>query len=100
MSRLYGLVETEVADDLIDFDDDVLGDLGLHRFAIDHLDKGDALVIGLCDRYLTKYLEFVGNDDADQVTWYIRLPCVYLFQGNGVTLHDDWFKRFVAVDTP
>ena len=27
MSRLWGLVETEVADDLIDLDDDVLGDL-------------------------------------------------------------------------
>ena len=46
---LYGLVETEVADDLIDFDNDVFGDLGVHRFSIDHLDKGDALVIGLCD---------------------------------------------------
>ena len=62
---LYGLVETEVADNLIDLDDDVLGDLGLNGFAIDHLDKGDALVIGLCDRYLAEYLEFVGNDDAD-----------------------------------
>ena len=61
----YGLVETEVADNLIYLDDDVLGDFGLHRFAIDHLDKGDALVIGLCDRYLAEYLEFVGNDDAD-----------------------------------
>ena len=62
---LYGLVKTEVADNLIDLDDDVLGDLGLHRLAIDHLDKGDALVIGLCDRHLAEYLEFVGNDDAD-----------------------------------
>ena len=65
MSRLYGLVETEVADDLIDLDDDVLGDLGLHRFAIYHLDKGDALVISLYDRYLAEYLELAGNDDAD-----------------------------------
>ena len=65
MLRLYGLVEAEVADNLINLDDDVLGDLGLNGFAIYHLDKGDALVIGLCDRYLTKYLEFVGNDDAD-----------------------------------
>lgn len=51
MSRLHGLVETEVADHLVDLDDDVLGDFGLHGFAIYHLDKGDALVIGLCDRY-------------------------------------------------
>ena len=64
MSRLYGLVETEVADDLIDFDDDVLGDLGLHRLAIDHLDKGDALVIGLRDRHLAEYLELVGDNDT------------------------------------
>ena len=65
MSRLYWLVETEVADDLIDLDNDVLGDPGFHRPAIHHLDKGDALVIGLRDRYLAEYLEFVGNDDAD-----------------------------------
>ena len=66
MLRLYGwLVEAEMADDMIDFDDYVLGDLGLYRLAIDHLDKGDALVIGLRDRHLAKYLEFVGNDDAD-----------------------------------
>ena len=66
MLRLYGwLVEAEMADDVIDFENDVLGDLGLHRLAIYHLDKGDALVIGLCDGYLAEYLEFVGNDDAD-----------------------------------
>ena len=66
MSRLYGwLVESEVADDMIDFDNDVLGNLGLHRLAIDHLDEGDALVIGLRDRHLAEYLELVGNDDAD-----------------------------------
>lgn len=33
---------SEVADNLIDLDDDVLGDFGLNGFAIDHLDKGDA----------------------------------------------------------
>ena len=49
MLRLYGLVETEVADNVIDFENDVLGDLGLHGLAIDHLDEGDALVIGLRD---------------------------------------------------
>ena len=50
MLRLYGwLVEAEVADDMIDFENDVLGDLGLHGLAIDHLDEGDALVIGLRD---------------------------------------------------
>ena len=49
MLRLYGLVETEVADNVIDFDDDVLGNPGFYRLAIDHLDEGDALVIGLRD---------------------------------------------------
>ena len=66
MLRLYGrLVEAEMADDMIDFDDDVLGNPGFYRLAIDHLDKGDALVIGLRDGYLAEYLELVGNDDAD-----------------------------------
>ena len=64
MPRFIGLVEAEVADDLIDLDDDVLGDLGLHRLTIYHLNKGDALVIDLCDRYLAEYLEFVGDNHA------------------------------------
>ena len=78
MSRLYGLVEAEVADDLIDLDDDVLGDLGFDRFAIDHLDKGDALVIGLCDRYLAEHFVLAGDNDADEITRYIFLPCTQL----------------------
>ena len=32
-----------VADDLVDLYDDVLGDAGLYRIAVDHLDEGDAL---------------------------------------------------------
>ena len=61
---MYGLVETEVADNVIDFENDVLGDLGLHRLAIDHLYEADALVIGLRDGYLAEYLELVGDNDA------------------------------------
>ena len=38
-----------VADDLIDLDDDVLGNFGINGLAIDHLGKGDALVIVLSD---------------------------------------------------
>ena len=38
-----------MAHDMVDFDNDVFGDLGFHRLAIYHLDKGDALVIGLRD---------------------------------------------------
>ena len=65
MSRLYGWsVEAKVADDMIYLDNDVFGDLGFHRLAIDHLDEGDALVIGLRDGYLAEYLELVGNDNA------------------------------------
>ena len=63
---MYGWsVEAEMADDMIYLDDDVLGDLGLYRFAIDHLDKGDALVIGLRDGHLAEYLKLGGDDDAD-----------------------------------
>ena len=36
-----------MTDDMIDFDNDVLGNLGFHRLAVDHLDKGDTLIIGL-----------------------------------------------------
>ena len=53
-----------MADDMIDFDDDVLGNSGFQRLAIDHLDEGDALVIGLRDGHLAEYLELIGNDDA------------------------------------
>ena len=49
MLRFRSLVKTEVADDLIDFDNDVLGDLGFNGFAIYHLDKGNALVVGMID---------------------------------------------------
>lgn len=34
-----------VADDLVDLYDDVLGDFGLHRIAIDYLSEGYALFI-------------------------------------------------------
>ena len=44
-----------VADDLVDLDDDVLGDAGLYRSAIDHLCEVDALLVWLSDRYLAEY---------------------------------------------
>lgn len=48
MLRLYWwLVEAKVADDMIDFNNDVLGNPGFHRLAIDHLDEGDALLVWL-----------------------------------------------------
>ena len=36
---------TVVADDLVDLDNDVLGDAGLYRSAIDHLGEVDALLV-------------------------------------------------------
>ena len=38
-----------VADNLVDLNDDVLGNLGVNGLAIDHLGEGDALVIVLSD---------------------------------------------------
>ena len=38
-----------VADNLVDLDDDVLGNFGINGLAIDHLGEGDALVIVLSD---------------------------------------------------
>ena len=45
-SRLLAAV---VANDLVDLDDDVLGNLGVNGLAIDHLGEGDALVVVLSD---------------------------------------------------
>ena len=48
MLRLYWwLVEAKVADDMIDFNNDVLGNPGFHRSAIDHLCEVDALLVWL-----------------------------------------------------
>ena len=63
-----------VADDLVDLDDDVFGNLGVNGLAINHLGESDALVIVLCNRYLSEHLILVGNDNANNVTRYIRFP--------------------------
>jgi hypothetical protein len=39
---------------LVDLDDDVLGDAGLYRNAINHLCEVDALLVRLSDRHLTE----------------------------------------------
>ena len=46
-----------VADDLVDLEDDVLGNLGLYGIAIDHLDESDVLFVTLCGGYLAEYFE-------------------------------------------
>lgn len=81
-----------VADDLVDLDDDVLGNLGLYRSAIDHLCEGYALVIILCDRYLAEHFIFASNYDADEITRYIGFPCGIFLQSNDVSRLDNWFK--------
>ena len=45
-SRLLAAV---VADNLVDLDDDVFGNLGVNRFAINHLGEGDTIVVVLSD---------------------------------------------------
>ena len=46
----YRLLAAVVADDLVDLDDDILGNLGINGLAINHLGEGDVLVVILCDR--------------------------------------------------
>ena len=85
-SRLLAAV---VADDLVDLDDDVLGNLGINGLAIDHLCEGNAFVIILCDRNLTEHLVFVGNDYTNNITRYVRFPCTEFLQRDEITGHDD-----------
>ncbi len=68
-----GLLGAEVASDLVDLDDDILGDSRLNRPAIDHLCEADVLVVGLRDRDLAEYLVFAGDNDADEITLVERL---------------------------
>lgn len=53
---------------------EVLGNLGLYRIAIDHLDESDALVVVLRDRYLAEHFILVGNNHANSIARYIRFP--------------------------
>ena len=46
-----GSLAAVVADDLVDLDDDVLGDAGLYGRAINHLREVDALLVWLSGRY-------------------------------------------------
>ena len=74
-----GLLAAVVADDLVDLDDDVLGDAGFYRSAIDHLSEVDALLVWLSDRYLAEYFIIASNYDADEITGNVRFPsCEFL----------------------
>ena len=63
-----------VADNLVDLDDDILGNLGINGLAIDHLCESNTLVIILRDRNLAEHLILVGNDHANNITRYVRFP--------------------------
>lgn len=85
-----GLLAAVVANDLVNLYDDFLGDLGLYRIAIDHLDESDALFVILFRRYFTKYFEIFGYNYANEITRYVRFPCGIFLQGYNVCRHDDW----------
>ena len=75
---LFWSLAAVVADDLVDLDDDVLGDAGIYGSAIDHLCEVDALLVRLSDRHLTEYFILVGNYDADEITGNVCFPCCEL----------------------
>ena len=87
-----GSLAAVVANDLVNLYDDVLGDAGLYRSAIDHLGEVDALLVWLSDRDLAKYFILVGNYDADEITRNVCFPCCEFLQCDDITWHDDWCK--------
>lgn len=60
----------------IDLNDDVFGNARLRGTSIDHLDKGDAIIVALRDSHLAEYLVFVGYDDAVEISRNIILPAI------------------------
>ena len=47
-----GSIAVQVAEDGVDLNDDVLGNLGLYGLSFDHLYEGDVLLVSLCGRDL------------------------------------------------
>ena len=45
-------IAVQVADDGVDLNDDVFGDLALYGFSFDHLYEGNVLLVSLCGRDL------------------------------------------------
>ena len=87
-----------VAYDLVDLDVDVLGNLGLYRIAIDHLDESDALFVTLCRRDPAEYFELLGYNYTDEITGNVLFPRSIFLQSDDVSRHDDWRKRLIGVD--
>ena len=88
-----------VAYDLVDFENDVFGDFGFYRVAIDHLNESDALFVTLCRRDLAEYFELFGYNYTDEITGNILFPRSIFLQSDDVSRHDDWRKRLIGVDT-
>ena len=78
----------QVADDGVDLNDDVLGNLGLYGLSFYHLYEGNVLLVSLCGRDLAKHLEVACYNDTWNVTGYIVLPRGEFFQGYKVSQHD------------
>ena len=93
-----GLLAAVVADDLVNLDDDVLGNLGIYGITIDHLNKSYALFIILCRGYLAEYFEIFGYNYTDEITGYVLLSRGIFLQSDDVSRHDDWRKRLIGVD--
>ena len=70
---VLGSLAAVVADDLVNLDDDVLGNLGIYGITIDHLNKSYALFIILCRGYLAEYFEIFGYNYTDEITGYVLL---------------------------
>ena len=64
-------IAVQVADDGIDLNDDVLGNLGLYGLSFNHLYESDVLLVSLCGRDLAEHLEIARHNDARDVTGYI-----------------------------
>ena len=82
---VLGLLAAVVAYYLVDLDDNVLGDAGLYRSAIDHLREVDALLVRLSDRHFTKDFILAGNDNTDEITRNVCFPCCEFLQCDDIT---------------
>ena len=64
-------IAVQVADDGVDLNDNVLGNLGLYGLSFNHLFESDVLLVSLCGRDLAEHLEIARHNDARDVTGYI-----------------------------
>ena len=67
-------IAVQVADDGVDLNDDVLGNLGLYGLSFYHLCEGNVLLVSLCGRDLAEHLEIARHNDTGDVTGNILLP--------------------------